>query len=263
MNTAALGAGQLVLLAALSAALAVCLIVGPFRCRPQVLSGSGAPASAGRAPGWRAAFAAVDGAPSAIVRAAVAVIAGCFVIGSGAGSALAAPLAGLVGVVVFVALGRYRPGAVRRGELELQAALPTVCTLLAVCLEAGLPLRNAVAALAEGLAGSMGQVLLRLDAAVRLGTPEPDAWRELGRVHPAFETLARELGHAAGNGLALAPLLRQHAREAQRTLHAAAQARARRAGVNSVVPLMVCFLPAFLLTGVVPIVGGAALQLLS
>ena len=42
---------------------------------------------------------------------------------------------------------------------------------------------------------------------------------------------------------------------------AAAQARARRAGVSSVMPLMVCFLPAFLLIGVVPIIAGAALHL--
>ena len=32
-------------------------------------------------------------------------------------------------------------------------------------------------------------------------------------------------------------------------------------GVSSVMPLMVCFLPAFLLIGVVPIIAGAALHL--
>lgn len=157
--------------------------------------------------------------------------------------------------------GRFRSVTVRARDAQIARTLPAVCTLLAVCLEAGLPLRNAVAAVAQGLRGPVGEVLARLDAAVGLGTPEQDAWHELGRRHPAFESLARELGHAAGSGVALAPLLRQHAREAQRTLHAAAQARARRAGVSSVMPLMVCFLPAFLLIGVVPIIAGAALHL--
>jgi len=32
--------------------------------------------------------------------------------------------------------------------------------------------------------------------------------------------------------------------------------RARRVGVRSVLPLMTCFLPSFLLLGVVPIIGG-------
>ena len=44
--------------------------------------------------------------------------------------------------------------------------------------------------------------------------------------------------------------------------HGTAQARARKAGVSSVVPLMVCFLPAFILIGVVPIVGGVASRVL-
>ncbi|HBY23958.1 MAG TPA: type II secretion protein F, partial [Propionibacteriaceae bacterium] len=44
--------------------------------------------------------------------------------------------------------------------------------------------------------------------------------------------------------------------ESQRELERAATERVRRVSVSTVLPLMVCYLPAFLLLGVVPIIGG-------
>jgi len=169
----------------------------------------------------------------------------------------------VVGLTAFVGLGRWAPAEVRHRDRLVRNGIPGVCTLLAVCLEAGLPLRNAVTAVAEASRGSMSTLLRRLDTSVRLGVPEFQAWSELGVAQPALADLARELGHAAGSGMALAPVLRHHAREARRQAHGAAQARARKAGVSSVLPLMICFLPAFILIGVVPIVGGVATRMLS
>lgn len=159
------------------------------------------------------------------------------------------------------AAGRFRSAPLRGRDAAIARALPAVCTLLAVCVEAGLPLRNAVGAVAEAAQGPPAEALRRWAAAVQLGVPEDDAWSELGERHPAMAGLARELRHASGTGVALAPVLRQHAREARAGWHAAAQARARRAGVNTVLPLAVCFLPAFLLVGVVPVVGGVLARL--
>lgn len=166
----------------------------------------------------------------------------------------AAPLLRLVA-------GRFRSVTVRARDAEVARALPAVCTLLAVCLEAGLPLRNAVDAVAEAEEGPTAAALRRLAAEIRLGVPERDAWTELGERQPALAGLVRELRHASGTGVALAPVLRQHAREARAACHASAQARARRAGVSTVLPLTVCFLPAFLLVGVVPVVGGVLARL--
>ena len=258
-----MSADQQVLVASVCAALAAYLWVPSYRLQPRVLFGSGAhPPPLART--WvHALLTPVEGAPSAVIRLAAAVIAGCALWVAGDVVPVLTLLALPIAAMTFLGLARLRPGELRRGDLAVRAALPSACTLLAVCLEAGLPLRNAVAAVAQGVGGPLGEALHRLHAAVLLGTPEPDAWRELGERHPAFEAVARELGHASDQGVALAPLLRQHAREAQRTVHALAQARARRAGVSSVLPLMACFLPAFILIGVVPIVGGVAARLFS
>ena len=256
-------ADQQVLVASLLLALAAYLHTAPFRLHAQVMHprGAGPPSSTRTA--LHAMLTPVEGAASAVSRLAAAVIAGCVLWVAGGAVPVLSALAAPVAAVTFIALARLRPRDARRADLAVQAELPAACTLLAVCLEAGLPLRNAVSAVSEGLGGPLGDALQRLHTAVLLGTPETDAWRELGEHHPAFEALARELGHASDSGVALAPLLRQHAREAQHAVHALAQARARRAGVSSVLPLMVCFLPAFILIGVVPIVGGVAARLFS
>ncbi len=248
---------QLTMLAAFAAAVATFCSVPAFRLRPSIVHQRGAgPPVSGAVRALRL-MAPVQGAPSAFSRFAIAVVVGSVLVRINSETAwvgLGTTLG--VGLLVFVGLGRWPGPAVRSRDREVQTQLPSVCTLLAVCLEAGLPLRNAVAAVAEGSGGAMAEAMRRLDTAVRLGVPETEAWLELGRTRPAFADLARELSHAAGSGMALAPVLRHHAREAQRQAQGTAQSRARKAGVSSVVPLMICFLPAFLLIGVVPIIGG-------
>ena len=203
-------------------------------------------------PGWLTAAA---GAPSVGVRVLLGAAVGLVLMVTGVLSGvLGGVMAALAGVGVFVAAGRVGSPGEPSARVELASALPVICTQLAVCMEAGLPLRNAVAVLGDCLGGEPARVLRRLDAAVRLGVPEEQAWAELGG-------LARELRHAASGGAALAAALRQQAAEARATNRSAAESRARRAGVSIVLPLGVCFLPAFLLVGVVPVVGGVLSRL--
>lgn len=256
---------QLTLLAVLAAAGAAYLIVPAFRSRAWVFgrTGDAGPPSVAL-DRLRRLVRPVEGAPSEFARLAVGVLAACVLLPMAEGARLpAAPTMAVVVLTVFVGMGRWAPAEVRHRDRVMRNELPGVCTLLAVCLEAGLPLRNAVTAVAEASQGSMATSLRRVDTSVRLGVPELQAWSEIGEAQPAFADLARELSHAAGSGMALAPVLRHHALEAQRQAHGTAQARARKAGVNSVLPLMTCFLPAFILIGVVPIVGGVATRMLS
>lgn len=210
-------------------------------------------------PGWLTAAA---GAPSVGVRVLLGAAVGLVLMVTGVLSGvLGGVMAALAGVGVFVAAGRVGSPGEPSARVELASALPVICTQLAVCMEAGLPLRNAVAVLGDCLGGEPARVLRRLDAAVRLGVPEEQAWAELGEDHPELGGLARELRHAASGGAALAAALRQQAAEARATNRSAAESRARRAGVSIVLPLGVCFLPAFLLVGVVPVVGGVLSRL--
>ena len=229
---------------------AVFLVVTPDRLRSSAPSGMARRGSTLPAAGW---LVPAPGAPGAGVRVLLGAAAGGVLITTGVLSGVLGVVAAIgAGVGVFVATGRLGSAGEASVRVELASALPVICSQLAVCLEAGLPLRNAVAVLGACLDGEPARVLRRLDAAVRLGVPEERAWAEVGGQHPELAGLARELRHAASGGVALAPALRQHAAEARAVVRATAESRARRAGVSIVLPLAVCFLPAFLLVGVVP-----------
>lgn len=164
-------------------------------------------------------------------------------------------LAGVAAGVTFLVLGRVAPAGRARRTAELVAALPQACDLLAVAVAAGLPLRLSVEVVALAVGGPAGQALEGVAARVRLGMPEPEAWAELEQ-EPALLVVAREVSRTVSSGLGLSQLLRDLAVESRRTAAAAAVVRARQVGVRSVLPLMVCFLPSFVLLGVVPVVGG-------
>lgn len=193
-------------------------------------------------------------------------------IGGGVGSATAV-LAGdlgvslaicagaMVGVAVALSLGWFEPASVRRRAARIGADLPQVCDLMAAALAAGLPLRRAVAVVGPAVGGPIADVLGGVTRRIELGVGDADAWDTLRR-HPQLGRLAADLARSVDSGVVLTDLLRQHALDSRRSAEGLHEARAKRVGVSSVLPLMVCFLPAFFLIGVVPILGGVAERLL-
>jgi len=176
------------------------------------------------------------------------------------------PLAPILGAAAaalsYALLGRLQSATQLRRQARLVAELPQVCDLLVACLEAGLPLRAGAEAVAAGLEGPMAERLAEVVAKVRLGIDEERAWQELA-VEPALSGLGRELARGAGSGVALAGRLRALGLDARREAFAEAEARAKKVGVQSVLPLMLCFLPAFVLLGVLPIVGGLVMRFIT
>lgn len=142
----------------------------------------------------------------------------------------------------------------RRGtDVPLVQQLPEALDLLAACLEAGLPMVTAVATVAEASPPATRALLVGIAADMRLGRVGGLAWGEL-HAHKVWGRVAGELARAERSGLALADGLRTQAEDARAQAREAAMTAARTVGVRSVVPLMACFLPAFVLVGVVPIV---------
>lgn len=165
------------------------------------------------------------------------------------------PLGRVAGVAKLRAWATRR--ADRAREQALRDLVPQVCELMAVCLEAGRPPRVAVRLVASVISAPASTVLDEVVHRIDLGVDEARAWSELKDV-PGYGDVGRDLARSVRSGVGMADLLRQHAREARDRSAAAAIARARTAGVRSVVPLMLCFLPAFLLLGIVPLFGAFA-----
>jgi hypothetical protein len=147
------------------------------------------------------------------------------------------------------------PGERRLAEAARQ--LPLAADLLAACIAAGAGPVIAAQAVGEALGGPVGDALARGAAEVRLGGEPGSAWRGLGAV-PGAGGLARLLERADVSGMPAAVPVARLAAEARADWGRAATARARRAGVMVSAPVGLCFLPAFIAVGVLPVVIGLA-----
>lgn len=135
--------------------------------------------------------------------------------------------------------------------------LPLAADLVAACIAAGASPVTAAQAVGEALGGPVGERLARGAAEVRLGGEPADAWRRLASI-PGARGLARLLERAGDSGVPAAVPVGRLAAEARAEWGRTATARARRAAVMVTAPVGLCFLPAFLAIGVLPVVIGLA-----
>ncbi len=160
-------------------------------------------------------------------------------------------------------LGRLEPRADRRRSEQLARDLPLALDLLAACLTGGASLADAVRAVAGAVPGPCCTRLEQVAAALAVGSPAAEAWQALGAGDPVGASAARALARSGDGGAPVAQAVCRVAAEARAEALARGTRAARRAGVLAVAPLGLCFLPAFVLLGVVPAVVGLATPLLS
>lgn len=163
----------------------------------------------------------------------------------------------VVALVLTVVLGRIEPAAVRRRRERLSADLPIAVDLLGACLRAGSTPVDAADAVARAVGGPLGAALDGVVALLRLGGEPASAWASLA-ADPELRPLGRAFGRAASSGAPLAAGLEQLAADGREARRTQADESARKVGVKSAAPLGVCFLPAFVLLGVVPVIAGVA-----
>lgn len=153
-------------------------------------------------------------------------------------------------------LGGVTPGNTGSESSPSEApALPAAALVeLTACqLDAGLPLSEAVGILSEGCAGTAHPGLARVTAALRLGLPWDKAWpadRELSRDLRDFRDA---LEFTASSATASASVLRGQAELVRRAQYRRAERAVEALAVKLVLPLGLCFLPAFMCWGVVPV----------
>ncbi|MCF2129822.1 type II secretion system F family protein [Strepomyces sp. STD 3.1] len=175
---------------------------------------------------------------------------------------------GAVGAVVGLAGAAWlwrrrsrRPaaGTSEAGTTAAQAArqLPLAADLVAACVAAGASPVTAARAVGDALDGPVGEALGRGAAEVRLGGEPERAWRGLAEI-PGAGPLARLLERADVSGLPAAGPAARLAAQARADWARTTTARARRAAVMVTAPVGLCFLPAFIAVGVLPVVIGLA-----
>jgi pilus assembly protein TadC len=151
---------------------------------------------------------------------------------------------------------RSRP-ARDRGSDPL--AVASSLDVLAVCLAAGMAVANAAAATAASAPPELARVLHRAADLLALGADAATAWSmPNGVVDSQVESLLRLARVSAAAGAALADGVAELAEQSRHDAAHAAAAAAERASVLIAGPLGLCFLPAFVCLGIVPVVAGLA-----
>ncbi|NSC23099.1 type II secretion system F family protein [Streptomyces albus subsp. chlorinus] len=145
-------------------------------------------------------------------------------------------------------------------ERSAEAQLPLAADLMAACLAAGAGPEHAAEAVGSSMGGPLGERLVRAATELRLGAEPALVWGRFAE-RPWGVEFARCMERAEVAGVPAVESVTRLAAELRRRWTRAANGRARRAAVLVTGPLGLCFLPAFLVVGVAPVLLGIARSL--
>lgn len=169
----------------------------------------------------------------------------------------AGPAVGVgLGLVSWLVLGRLESAAAVRARAANTQALPLVADLLSSAVAAGTPPVMAMEVVADALGGSIGVALRSSASSAKLGIQAAD-WPAV-IADPGLRQLARAVAGSVARGTSPVGVLGRLAHDARDAARWAAEARARSLGARAAAPLGLCFLPAFVLVGIVPVVVAAS-----
>jgi pilus assembly protein TadC len=138
-------------------------------------------------------------------------------------------------------------------------AVASTFDVFAACLTSGMAVSTAAAAAASCAPHKLAKVLNRAADMLALGADPAAAWANSDvSLDSHGEALLRLARRSAISGSALAQGVADLAEQARHDAASAADARAQRASVLIAGPLGLCYLPAFVCLGIVPIVAGLA-----
>ncbi|WP_396929884.1 type II secretion system F family protein [Mycolicibacterium sp.] len=144
----------------------------------------------------------------------------------------------------------------RSGAHSDPLATASALDVFAACLSGGMSVSAAAAATAPSAPDRLAAVLRRAADLLALGADPDAAWSaQSGEDSHALARLARR---SASSGSALAQGVAELAEQSRQDAGHAASAAAERASVLIAGPLGLCFLPAFVCLGIVPVVAGLA-----
>ncbi|MCV7230456.1 type II secretion system F family protein [Mycolicibacterium komossense] len=136
--------------------------------------------------------------------------------------------------------------------------------VLAVCLDAGMAVPAAARATATSAPPQLAALLRRAGDLLALGADPAVAWTARGEVGLGVGAgaLLRLARRSAASGAVLARGVSELAAETRQDVNHNAAAAAERASVVIAGPLGLCFLPAFVCLGLIPVVAGLASDVL-
>lgn len=171
------------------------------------------------------------------------------------GGWLGAVVGATAAAVLFRVVSSLDDTDTRAQDDVLAAQAADMADMLGACVASGASLERATAQVAAALHAPARDLLAGAAAQQALGAHAAAAWAEL-RNHEATAPVARAIVRSLDSGAPLADALTSCATELRDIRRARIEVMAQAVAVKAVGPLGLCFLPAFLLIGVVPLVAG-------
>lgn len=169
------------------------------------------------------------------------------------GGAAGAVAGAVAGIASWRVLGNVASPTEVRRRRELERDLPIAVHLFGAALGAGASASGALADVAVALPGPIGEEFALLGRRLTLGVDPVAMWRAVdGPLRPMGQALAR----AQESGSSVLGAVDRLAEELRAASRARRDALARSVEVRAAAPLGLCFLPSFLLVGVIPMVVG-------
>lgn len=154
--------------------------------------------------------------------------------------------------------GGKRNRRLRRDQtLSLLGQAPVVADLLGTAITAGATVPEAIVIVGDTVDEPIRSRLRAVVAAIQMGADPHSAWADW-LDDPALSPIASAIIRSQHSGSPLSVVLDAAAADMRHAYRSDVEARARAAGVRAVAPLALCYLPAYLLVGVVPVVAGFA-----
>lgn len=169
------------------------------------------------------------------------------------GGAIGVAGGGVAAGVAWRVLSRVQDPAVLRRQARIERDLPVAVYLLGAALRAGTAPTTALLAVAEALAGPAGEELTGIHHRLLLGVDPVVVWSEVGA---GLRPLGRAMARSSESGASALAAVDALADELRSTTRVRTEALARTVEVRAAAPLGLCFLPAFVLIGVVPMTVG-------
>ena len=170
----------------------------------------------------------------------------------------------LVGALLAVSLGlRFAAGRRRCAGAATSGYDPALALdVHAAAMASGALPSTALLAVARALPGPASARLAQAATGLALGVEPRRVWAELAAAVPTLTAAAQACARASTSGAAVADELFRLAAAARTDRQVRQRRQLQRAGVWLVLPLGLCFLPAFVLLAVVPVVLAAVPTLL-
>ncbi len=152
-----------------------------------------------------------------------------------------------------------RRGSVPSDRSQDPLAVASSLDVFAACLTSGMAVASAAAATGPSAPDRLAGVLVRAADLLALGADPATAWSDPAlRGDAQLTALVRLARRSASSGTALARGVAELAEQSRLDAGDDARAAAERASVLIAGPLGLCYLPAFLCLGIVPVVVGLA-----